>query len=60
MMAVVTSLPSLSAGALVGLCWGASMEGIALSQPCLPPQVQHHLSGEDPPGAEGAEASASH
>lgn len=34
--------------------------GIALSQLCALPQVQHHLGGEDPPGAEGAEASASH
>jgi len=60
MMALVTSLPSLSTGASVGLCWDASTEGTAPSQPCFPPQVQHNLSGEDPPGAEGAEASASH
>ncbi|KAM6369986.1 sperm-associated antigen 4 protein-like [Pluvialis apricaria] len=33
---------------------------MAPPQLCIPPQVQRHPSGDDPPGAEGAEASASH
>ena len=47
-------------GCLVGLCQAGLGRGTAPSQLYLPPQVQCHLSGEDSPGAEGTEASASH
>lgn len=63
------SLPSLAphpcsqpglCGCFVGLCQPGLGRGIAPSHLCFLPQVQYHLSGEDPPGAEGSEASASH